>query len=84
MKDKNITLPVVIRESQRAGLDTLAGEHERSLSFFAREAFDDLLAKYGLLKKGADLSGDAQTGPEKVTGHSIAQDAAVVTNGVEA
>jgi hypothetical protein len=37
----------------------------------------------GLLKKGADLSGDAQTGPEKVTGHSIAQDAAVVTNGVE-
>jgi transcriptional regulator with XRE-family HTH domain len=38
----------------------------------------------GLLKKGADLSGDAQTGPEKVTTISVAQDSPVVTNGVEA
>lgn len=47
---------------------------------------DPLEAFYmaGLLKKGADLSGDAQAGPEKVTGHSIAQDSAVVTNGREA
>ena len=35
----------------------------------------------GLLKKGAELSGDAQAGPEKVTGHSVAQDSELVTNG---
>ena len=47
---------------------------------------DPLEAFYmaGLLKKGAELSGDAQAGPEKVTGHSIAQESVVVTNGREA
>ena len=84
MKDKNITLPIVIKESQREALGELAILHERSLSYFAREAFNDLLGKYGLLKKGAEL-GNAQAGPiEKVTGHSIAQVEAVVTNGGEA
>lgn len=80
MNDKNITLPVVIKRSHKEALQALASREERSLSYFAREAFDDLLAKYGLIR-GAGLGGDAQTGPEKVTSASIAQSAAVVTNG---
>ena len=36
----------------------------------------------GLLKQGSGLGGDAQTGPEKVTTVSVAQNTIGVTNGV--
>ena len=55
MNDRNITLPVVVKQSHKDGLQALASKTERSLSYFAREAIDDLLAKYGLTK-GAGLT----------------------------
>ena len=78
MQDKNITLPVVIRQSQRKKLDVLAKENERSLSFFAREALDDLLAKYGLTKETGGKAEAASLPVGESHRGSVAQSAAGV------
>lgn len=45
MTDKNITQPIVIRESQRSALEIIANREERSLSYIMRKAIDDYIEK---------------------------------------